>query len=198
MPLFGRVQHHVPLLQNEILSVRHRVQASLIHIDQFRHGMGLPGEYKPGLPLLIEQGVQTIHLHTGPYSEVPGIGALSQRKGHGAAAHLHTPAAPEASKFKPDAAFQPHRPVQIEIREALSVCRYRQDRQAGFRAQPQWCHRPVAADGSFFQKNTMVIGLFRKTASLWQNRTILSEALRAQVSDHSQSPLSKHNSVTSR
>ena len=62
MPLARAVDHQISLLEEQILPVRHGVQRPLIHIGQLRHGMGLAGEQEALLLLLIEEGVNPLHL----------------------------------------------------------------------------------------------------------------------------------------
>ena len=61
MPLVRGIDHGIPLVQQPVLAVCHGVQTALVHIGEFRHGMGFPGEQKALLLLLIEKGIDSRH-----------------------------------------------------------------------------------------------------------------------------------------
>ena len=58
MPLIWTVKHHIPLAQQQVLAVGHRVHGALIYIGKLQHGVRLAGEEETLLLFMVEEGVK--------------------------------------------------------------------------------------------------------------------------------------------
>ena len=120
MPLVRAKDGDIALLQQDILTVRHAVQLALIHIGQFRHGMGFTGKEEALLPLLIKEGIQSLHtdlmIHPNTVAR-----ALAHLTGLGLSGHGNRCLTFEGNQNKIHTLMDTDGLIQIELPEILPI-----------------------------------------------------------------------------
>lgn len=145
VPLIGAVDGHIPLPQQQLVSAGHGVQASLVHISQFQHGVTLAPEEEPPFLLLVEEGVYPTHLDSpakGPglcWGSCPGLAGVARAGDFDGAFGL------VGQHRKDHAGMQAHRLIQIEV----AVLRPVGDGQQAHTSFIVQIHRPIGAKEAY-------------------------------------------------
>ena len=191
MPLSGSINDDVALLQQQVLAVRHAVEAALIHIGQLRHGMGLAGEQEALLLFLVEEGIQAVYPHLLLHPQAaaaPGAHDL----GHGLRGHFRRGIALEGHQGEQHAALDTDGLIQIEMLVGFSVMGHGQDAHAGAAGEPDLPFRPVYRRAAGIQPQALADSALPggpgHMATLRQNGAEPLKAYLVQIADHNQSP----------
>ena len=186
MPLVGPVDHQIPLLQQHILSFRHGMQLTAVHIGQLRHGMGFPGKQKPLLFFLVEEGIDS--LHPGPLVNPQAAAlALAHRLRHGLGTDLNGSLPFERFHREIHIFFHGHRLIQIELLKDFPVTADAQHTGATGAGEPGVRPGPVHRSRCLLQIEDQGSPLPRRAGRFPPLRQHRTEALKShliQIADH--------------
>ena len=141
MPLTGAIQYQIPLLQQQILTVRYGMQRALIHICQFAHGMSFTGEQEALLLLLIPEGINAFHAELSVHTEAVSmlcadlLRCLLGIQERGCLPHKGTD---RKQNIRSDA----DRLIQIKMLVILTVMAHRQNADTAVKGDPSICLCP--------------------------------------------------------
>ena len=137
MPLVGAVDGHIPLLQQQVLSVGNGVDGALVHIGQLQHGVGLTPEEEARLLFVVEKGVNPLHLDPPGQRQLPDADGQGLRLRPGAVPDGHADGAGLliGDHGKADAGIHLDRLIQVEELERLIPETHGQNGHAGVKVQ---------------------------------------------------------------
>jgi len=191
MPLVGTVNHQVSLLQQQILPVYYGMQLPLVNIGQLRHRVGFAGKQKALLFLLIEKGINAIHMKLTVFSQqLYGLKTNRLRFLFGGI-QRYTGVSHKGTQGKLHPGFQADRFVQIEVKIFILPGTDGQNGHSAAAGEPGLAVRHI--DGSAVTVQCSQISILsgkgeRSVCSFRQDRAIATEIDLVQVPYHVAAP----------
>ena len=188
MPLVGTVENHISLIQQQILSIRNRVQASLIHIGQLQHRVGLTGEQEALLLLMIEEGIQS--LHPEPVIDPKAVGGtFAHQLRVIPGRYVGRSVTHKRHQAEQDPAFDANRLIQIKMQVGKTVVGYAQHTISGAAVDPGIRRSPEHIDFPVGQYPQMAfVCIFYTLCPFRRNGAKALKGHLIQITDHSPLP----------